>query len=66
MTAPLADKKVLVTGAASGIGRAIALELAAQGAHVAGADIQRPERTVQEIRAAGGTPEVMAADASRP
>ncbi|WP_398499523.1 SDR family NAD(P)-dependent oxidoreductase [Variovorax sp.] len=66
MTAPLADKKVLVTGAASGIGRAIALELAAQGAHVAGADIQRPEQTVREIRAAGGTAVAIGADVSRP
>jgi NAD(P)-dependent dehydrogenase (short-subunit alcohol dehydrogenase family) len=66
MTAPLADRKVLVTGAASGIGRAIALELAAQGAHVAAADIQRPEQTVQEIRAAGGTAVAIAADVSKP
>jgi NAD(P)-dependent dehydrogenase (short-subunit alcohol dehydrogenase family) len=63
---PLAGRKVIVTGAASGIGRAIALEVAAQGAHVAAADIQPPRKTVEAIRALGGTGVAIAADVSRP
>jgi NAD(P)-dependent dehydrogenase (short-subunit alcohol dehydrogenase family) len=66
MTQPLADRKVLVTGAASGIGRAIALELAAQGAHVGAADIQPPAQTVREIHEAGGKAVAIAADVSQP
>ena len=66
MTQPLADRKVLVTGAASGIGRAIALELALQGALVAAADIQPPTQTVREIRDAGGQGCAIAADVSQP
>ena len=66
MTQPLADRKVLVTGAASGIGRAIALELALQGALVAAADIQPPGQTVREIRDAGGRAVAIAADVSQP
>lgn len=66
MALPLADNKVLVTGAASGIGRAIALELAQQGALVAAADIQPPLQTVKEIRNAGGQGCAIAADVSQP
>lgn len=42
----------LVTGAASGIGRAVALRLAAEGAHVAVADVDRKgaEETASEIK----------------
>ena len=66
MTQPLAGRIVLVTGAASGIGRAIALELAAQGAHVAAADIQPPTQTIQELRDAGGHGCAITADVSQP
>ncbi len=38
----LEGKRILVTGAANGIGRAIAVELARQGADVALADMRRP------------------------
>src|SRR3989338_1550237 len=49
----LENKVVLVTGAARGIGKAIALEAAREGANVAVADILQPEaeQTADEIRA---------------
>jgi len=52
-----AGKVAIVTGAASGIGTATALRLAAEGASVILADIQdgRGEAVASEIRAAGGT-----------
>jgi 3-oxoacyl-[acyl-carrier protein] reductase/pteridine reductase len=53
---PLAGKRVLVTGGAKRIGRAIALRLGEAGAHVAitfrGSDAEAQE-TVQRLRAAG-------------
>ncbi|MGK8522125.1 SDR family oxidoreductase [Nocardia asteroides] len=57
------DAKVLVTGAASGIGRATALAAAAQGAYLVLTDIDAEglDATVIDIRAAGGR--VVAAEA---
>jgi len=54
----------LVTGASRGIGRAIAIRLAACGASVAGVarTLEGLEGTLQAIRDAGGTAEVFAAD----
>ena len=52
----LFDGKVaLITGAASGIGRAAALGFAARGAAVVAADISDASDTVAEIAAAGGS-----------
>ncbi len=53
----LNDRVVLLTGGATGIGRAIALDMAAAGATVAIGDtnIDGGQRTVEEILSAGGT-----------
>ena len=42
----------LVTGAAQGIGQAIALALAERGAHVIATDLERPQETVNKIGSA--------------
>jgi NAD(P)-dependent dehydrogenase (short-subunit alcohol dehydrogenase family) len=62
----LADKGVVVTGAASGIGRATAGHLAALGARVVVSDIDEDggKAVVEEIRSAGGTAEFVACDVS--
>jgi NAD(P)-dependent dehydrogenase (short-subunit alcohol dehydrogenase family) len=64
----LAGKVVVVTGAQRGIGRALALRAAAEGAAgvaVADLDAQGAERTAAEIEAAGGRAMGIAADVSR-
>jgi 3-hydroxybutyrate dehydrogenase len=52
----LNDQVVLLTGGATGIGRAIALDMAAAGAAVAIGDtnVDGGQRTVEEILSAGG------------
>ena len=61
---PLAGKTAVVTGASSGIGRAIALQLGAAGAAVtlAGRTRAAMEETAKEIEEAGGRARVAAVD----
>jgi NAD(P)-dependent dehydrogenase (short-subunit alcohol dehydrogenase family) len=57
-------KSVIVTGAASGIGRASAIRFAAEGGKVIAADKSpNVKETVETIRKAGGTAEAMEMDA---
>lgn len=65
---PIAGKTAVVTGASRGIGRAIALRLAALGAHVllVGRDAAALERTEQTIRESGGSAEPLPCDLLNP
>ena len=60
----LQGQTALVTGATSGIGRGIALALAAEGVHVVvnGRDEARGAKTVEAIRNAGGRADFVPAD----
>jgi NAD(P)-dependent dehydrogenase (short-subunit alcohol dehydrogenase family) len=64
MAGLLDGKSALVTGAASGIGRATALAFAREGAWVAAADLtlERAQKTVAEIEAMGGQAVAIAVD----
>jgi NAD(P)-dependent dehydrogenase (short-subunit alcohol dehydrogenase family) len=66
----LADRTAIVTGAAGGIGKAIALRFAEEGATVLVADLTEEPReggapTVETIRAAGGRAEFLTCDVTR-
>jgi len=62
----LTNKNAVVTGAGSGIGKAVALVLARQGAHVTIVDINEAEAldVVKEIEKAGGKAVAVAVDVS--
>lgn len=64
MATTLAGSTALVTGATSGIGREIALQLAARGAEVVvqGRNAERGAKTVRDIENAGGKARFVAAD----
>ncbi len=68
MNDALKGKVALVTGASRGIGRAIALRLARDGAAVAinySSNVGEAQKTVAEIESAGGTAFAIQADVSR-
>lgn len=64
MTHDFTGKTVLVTGGASGIGEAVALQLGREGAHVAVADIDlaAAEAVAQKVVDAGGSAQATAVD----
>ena len=64
----LQDRVAIVTGAATGIGRASAVLFARAGARVALADVRAPElaQALGEVRAAGGEAMSITADLARP
>ena len=66
MKVDLGGRIALVTGAADGIGHAIAVALAVNGATVVANDIHSGDRTCEEIRALGGTAHFHQADVSDP
>ena len=60
----LSDKTAIVTGASQGLGKAVALALAANGAKVAcvARSVDKLNETVQQIQEAGGEAEAFACD----
>ncbi len=68
MTSPfsLADRRVLVTGANTGIGQGIAVAAARAGAHIIGAGRSPMDETAALVAADGGTFEAIATDLADP
>lgn len=67
-TYDVAERSAIVTGAGSGIGRAVALTLAENGAAVVVADVRQEaaDAVVEEITGAGGTAVAFVGDVSDP
>jgi NAD(P)-dependent dehydrogenase (short-subunit alcohol dehydrogenase family) len=67
-TKRFAEKATIVTGAGAGLGRAVALQIAAEGAWttVADLDLAAAQDVVAEIEEAGGRAIAVAADVSKP
>src|SRR5438876_6201884 len=60
------DRAVAIAGAGGGIGRAVALAFAAEGAGVVAADLgERADAVAEEIRRSGGRAVAVRADVSR-
>ena len=64
LSADLSGQVAMVTGASRGLGKAVAIELARNGAKVAcvARDAQKLEETVSEIAQAGGEADALACD----
>lgn len=64
---PLAGQVAIVTGGGGGLGRAMALGLAAEGSRILIAEVREPEgrNVVEEIRSSGGTAELFVGDISQ-
>ena len=65
----LADKAVLITGASTGIGAALALAFAQQGAMIGvhyNASAEPAQKVLGQIEAAGGKATLVQADVTRP
>ena len=67
MTNYVADKVIIVTGAASGFGRLVSQKTAAMGAHLVCADIDEAqlEETKRDIAAAGGSVDSLVTDVTQ-
>lgn len=63
-TQSLLGRNALITGSSKGLGRAMAVALGAQGAHLilVARDKEKLESVAEEVRAVGGTASVFAAD----
>jgi len=63
----LKNKKAVVTGGGSGIGQAIAIQLAANGAdvHILEITVEKGQQTLEKIQSAGGNVKVYACDVSK-
>jgi len=63
----LKNKKAVITGGGSGIGQAIAIQLAANGAdvHILEITVENGQQTLEKIQSAGGNVKVYACDVSK-